>query len=175
MLSTRYEDQKYYTKENLEKAAKKAATIICEELIKSGEDVETARNYLKKIPHLKLTAETLEQDLQIAKESTQNKGLTVEPKDTVKTSPSETEKALPSLKTGKYYALVIGIDDYRGEWPKLNNAVRDARAVKEVLSLKYSFDQIITFYNEQATRANILRKFEWLAGNLRKEGPVCFC
>ena len=31
------------------------------------------------------------------------------------------------------YALVIGIDDYTGGWPRLSNAVRDARLVAETL------------------------------------------
>ena len=31
------------------------------------------------------------------------------------------------------YALVIGIDNYRGGWPRLSNAVNDSRAIKQAL------------------------------------------
>ena len=36
----------------------------------------------------------------------------------------------------KSYALVIGIDAYKGGWPRLSNAVRDAKAVAGVLRLR---------------------------------------
>jgi tol-pal system protein YbgF len=43
----------------------------------------------------------------------------------------------PALETvtlyGASHALVIGIDDYTGGWPRLSNAVKDARAVAEEL------------------------------------------
>ena len=38
------------------------------------------------------------------------------------------------------YLLVIGIDQYK-EFPTLNNAVKDARDIAEVLTSKYRFDQ----------------------------------
>ncbi len=36
----------------------------------------------------------------------------------------------------KSYALVIGNDTYTGPWPRLSNAVKDARLVKEALEAK---------------------------------------
>ena len=45
---------------------------------------------------------------------------------------------------GKYYALIIGVDAYSGAWSALDNAVRNARAVKELLASKYRFDNIKT-------------------------------
>lgn len=34
---------------------------------------------------------------------------------------------------GRDHALIIGIDDYRGGWPRLDNAVNDARSIAETL------------------------------------------
>jgi len=57
---------------------------------------------------------------------------------------------------GDYHLLVIGIDDY-AHWPKLKSAVRDAKAVREVLVRAYGFDesQVVEFYNADATERNI--------------------
>lgn len=54
------------------------------------------------------------------------------------------------------YLLVIGIDTYN-TWPRLNNAVSDAEAVKQVLTSKYNFDlgNVTTLYNKDATRSNV--------------------
>lgn len=49
----------------------------------------------------------------------------------------------PALATRdqKAFALIIGIDDYNGGWPRLNNAVGDARAIAEALpSLGFEVD-----------------------------------
>lgn len=77
-------------------------------------------------------------------------------------------QAMKSVEVGNYFALVIGIDDYSGEWPKLRNAVNDAKVVSEVLKSKYVFTQIKTLFNEEATRDNILSQFEWLMNSVRK-------
>jgi hypothetical protein len=48
----------------------------------------------------------------------------------------ETKDAAVSRTVRLYeesYALVIGIDNYTGGWPRLSNAVRDARLVAETL------------------------------------------
>lgn len=73
---------------------------------------------------------------------------------------------------GKYYALIIGIDDYSGEWQHLNNAVNDAKSVEELLKSKYYFHVFRTLYNEQATRKNIIRELEWLMENVTEEDNV---
>ncbi|MBI5854112.1 MAG: caspase family protein, partial [Nitrospirae bacterium] len=59
---------------------------------------------------------------------------------------------------GDYWALIIGIDQYQQpNVPKLQSAVRDAQAVREVLVQRYGFarDKIIEVINGQATRKNI--------------------
>jgi uncharacterized caspase-like protein len=73
------------------------------------------------------------------------------------------------IEIGDYYALIIGIDNFRGEWPPLRNAVNDARSVQRLLEEKYNFQYIRTLFNEQATRANILGEFEWLMNNVGTE------
>ncbi|MBL4715429.1 MAG: caspase family protein [Bacteroidia bacterium] len=76
------------------------------------------------------------------------------------------------MKIGKYYSLVIGIDTYKGEWESLNNAVNDANAINDLLTEKYKLDHSITLLNEDATRANIIKKLEWLVANVEKDDNV---
>ena len=67
---------------------------------------------------------------------------------------------------GKYYALIIGIDSYSGDWPRLKNAVHDAKGVQEVLESQYRFDHIEMLLDKEATRENIIAKLEWLSEEL---------
>jgi WD40 repeat protein len=71
------------------------------------------------------------------------------------------------LKFGNYYALIIGIDNYTGQWRQLKNAVSDAKAISQLLQSKYKFDNMKTLYNEQATRMNIIKELEWLVQNVK--------
>jgi peptidoglycan/xylan/chitin deacetylase (PgdA/CDA1 family)/uncharacterized caspase-like protein len=71
--------------------------------------------------------------------------------------------AAPIVTAGSYgssWAIVIGIDDY-AKWPRLQYAVRDARAVRETLIQKFGFqaDHVMTLENGEATRARILSTF----------------
>jgi len=64
--------------------------------------------------------------------------------------------------TGFYdrtWAVIIGIDDYPNLSynQQLQQAVRDARGVEKVLREQFQVDRIITLYNQQATRENIMR------------------
>jgi len=77
-------------------------------------------------------------------------------------------KAIQEVSVGRYFALIIGIDNYSGEWKQLKNAVNDAKSVSEQLTNKYEFQSIRTLYNEQATRTNILKEYEWLMANVRE-------
>ncbi len=72
---------------------------------------------------------------------------------------------------GKYYALIIGIDKYKGIWPPLKNAVSDAKAIETSLT-KYKFDVFHELYNEQATREKIIDEFEWLMANVKEQDNV---
>ena len=62
------------------------------------------------------------------------------------------------------HLIVIGIDQYKNGISKLNNAVLDARAIKDCLTQRYQFDQVNCheFYDEKATKENILSLFDEL-------------
>lgn len=77
-----------------------------------------------------------------------------------------------SLQPGDYYALIIGIDSYKGIWTPLENAVKDARAIEEVLKTKYKFTHFRTLYDEEATGENIIKELEWLVENIKEEDNV---
>lgn len=76
---------------------------------------------------------------------------------------------IKALEFGSYFALIIGIDHYKGIWPPLKNAVNDAEAVEKTLRDNYKIDHFITLYNEEATRANIIRNFEFLVETVSPE------
>ena len=56
------------------------------------------------------------------------------------------------------HALVIGIDEY-AKWPGLHHAVRDAKAIQDVLVTRFGFKpgNVTALFDGEATRANILR------------------
>jgi len=81
-------------------------------------------------------------------------------------------QAMKSVQVGEYYALIIGIDQYSGEWPQLQNAVNDAKSVATTLSSKYTFHYLKALYNKDATRDNILKEFEWLMQNVKVNDNV---
>ncbi len=58
----------------------------------------------------------------------------------------------------KSYAVIIGIDRYQNLSAdhQLQNAVKDAKGVENVLLKNYQFDKLITLQNEKATRDRIM-------------------
>lgn len=76
------------------------------------------------------------------------------------------------MQIGKYYALIIGIDDYWGVFETLSNAVADAESIERLLKSKYKFDNFITLYNRQANRLNILNAFEELSNTVKETDNV---
>jgi peptidoglycan/xylan/chitin deacetylase (PgdA/CDA1 family)/uncharacterized caspase-like protein len=56
------------------------------------------------------------------------------------------------------HALVVGIDEYT-RWPGLHHAVRDAKAVQQLLVTRFGFkpENVSLLLDAQATRSNILR------------------
>jgi hypothetical protein len=81
-------------------------------------------------------------------------------------------QAMKSVQVGEYYGLIIGIDEYNGEWPRLKNAVNDAKSVADLLSSKYTFKYIKTLYNQDATRDNIMKEFEFLLQKVKENDNV---
>ncbi|MCB0397890.1 MAG: caspase family protein, partial [Flavobacteriales bacterium] len=80
-------------------------------------------------------------------------------------------KAAP-IKSRTCYALVIGIDNYKGHWKNLNNAVRDAQGVEKLLKERYGFQHMRTLFDEEATRENIINAMMWLVENVKEEDNV---
>jgi len=81
-------------------------------------------------------------------------------------------QAMKSVEVGNYYGLIIGIDQYSGDWPMLKNAVNDAKSVAELLSSKYTFQYMKTLYDGEATRDNILKEFETLLQKVKENDNV---
>jgi hypothetical protein len=69
-------------------------------------------------------------------------------------------------QSGSYYALVIGINQYRPPLPSLETAVNDAQAIARVLSESYGF-QVKMLLNGDASRANILNTMSQYRRSLR--------
>lgn len=76
------------------------------------------------------------------------------------------------MVVGNYYAVIIGIDRYKGSWTPLKNAVNDAKTIETTLKTKYKFDYFRTLYNEQATRKSVIAELEWLAQNAKPNDNV---
>lgn len=68
----------------------------------------------------------------------------------------------------KSYAVIIGIDQYPNLAfdQQLSYAVRDAKGVEQVLRKNFKFDKIITLYNKEASKDNIMKV---LLGDLSTE------
>ena len=68
-------------------------------------------------------------------------------------------------RVGINYLLIIAIDEYKDKKiSKLNNAVRDARMIKEELLERYRFDSdhCLELVNNKATKKNIIDCFRKL-------------
>lgn len=75
--------------------------------------------------------------------------------------------------TGEYWALIIGIDKYQHA-PKLESAVKDATAVRDVLQERYRFarDRVIELLDGRATRVNIEHALYMLSRQVGPEDSV---
>ena len=80
-----------------------------------------------------------------------------------------TRNAEELIAAGRFVAFVIGINSYSGYWHPLNNALNDAKGMAELLKKDYKFDTVITLFDKNATRKNIIQQFEWLANNLKND------
>ena len=75
-------------------------------------------------------------------------------RNVVPVSPEHPEP-LHLAQNGKYYAIVIGVDNYPSPLPTLLTAVKDAKAIGALLTQSYGF-QVTLLIDKDATRANIL-------------------
>lgn len=71
---------------------------------------------------------------------------------------------------GNYYALIIGINDYK-EWPRLQTAVKDATAIRDTLVARYGFDKqnVILRTDQIASRLQIIHDLRYLAQSMGKD------
>jgi uncharacterized caspase-like protein len=86
-------------------------------------------------------------------------------KATASVSPSAPAAIPAGLDFGRYFALVIGNDDYRS-LPRLETAVADAKAVASVLKRSYGFETTVL---TNATRAGILDALDGFRSRLTKD------
>lgn len=76
------------------------------------------------------------------------------------------------LKKGNNYLFLIGIDEYCDpQIHDLNNAVKDAKDIRETLLKDYNFEKKYLFelYNSLATRRNIYEEFKRLRDKIKPE------
>ena len=71
------------------------------------------------------------------------------------------QKSYPSVDFGRFYALIIGINDYK-QLPALQTSVNDAKAVDEMLRTRYGYQTRLLV---NATRHQIMTAFD----DLRKK------
>jgi hypothetical protein len=71
-----------------------------------------------------------------------------------------------SLKVGKQYLAVIAIGKYQ-QWPPLSRPVEDAKEIRDILLSRYCIDRVYELYDEQATKANILKLFVKLQAEIQ--------
>ncbi|PCJ79861.1 MAG: hypothetical protein COA57_15270 [Flavobacteriales bacterium] len=120
------------------------------------------------------------QNVQIIQEELQKRSSTIQtlPADTVQyRGTGDPLKGLnvskaEGMNIGNYFALIIGIDNYKGNWQPLKNAVNDAKAVEALLRNNYKIDHFRTLYNEMATRKNIMQELDWLVENVQPNDNV---
>ena len=88
----------------------------------------------------------------------------------------EEEETTSTHKIRTNHLLVIAIDEYENGIQDLNNAVRDAEAVKEILWKSYQFSPENTkvLINKDATRHNIISAFEGFIEKLTPEDNFLF-
>jgi hypothetical protein len=70
------------------------------------------------------------------------------------TRPPEVKQTTYKQGYGKSWAVLIGINEYL-RWPKLQYAVKDARAVEELVR-GLGFDEVVTVLDSEATQRRIL-------------------
>jgi peptidoglycan/xylan/chitin deacetylase (PgdA/CDA1 family)/uncharacterized caspase-like protein len=81
--------------------------------------------------------------------------------DAAGAAPAASAAAVSDTTTeGDSWAVVIGVDDY-AHWPRLSHAVRDADAVKTLLTTRLGFKpaHVISLQNQAATRTNVMAAF----------------
>lgn len=75
-----------------------------------------------------------------------------------------------SLGNGQYYALIIAVEDYiSNSINDLDQPVKDARHLRDVLTTQYIFEPQNVVLLENATREQIIENFDRLSKKIRKQ------
>jgi formylglycine-generating enzyme required for sulfatase activity len=82
-------------------------------------------------------------------------------------------KLSPGAPVGTQYLVIVAINKYQ-EWPSLKQPVTDAKTLKDVITSRYYIDNVIELYDQNATKANILRLFIDLQNKLQLNDSVLF-
>ena len=79
----------------------------------------------------------------------------------------------PTPRASHNWMLLIGIDKY-SKLSHLKNCVGDLETVRDILTEHYTFDRenVLQLFDEQATRENIIKKFEELARKAKPDDNV---
>ncbi|MBN1837541.1 MAG: caspase family protein [Spirochaetales bacterium] len=62
------------------------------------------------------------------------------------------------LRVGCQYLAIIAINDYQ-QWMPLRSPVREANEIRKILVTRYKIDEVFELYDDEATKANIIRLF----------------
>ncbi len=69
-----------------------------------------------------------------------------------------------------YYGLIIGVNDYKDPAiPDLDNPIKDAQSLYDVLTEQYTFEKENVIFLGNATQEDILTSFELLSGRITKK------
>jgi len=77
----------------------------------------------------------------------------------------------PDNQVGKQYLVLIAINKYRN-WTSLYRPLKDAGEIRETLESRYYIDEVLTLYDEQATKEGIIKLFKKLQGRLEVKDSV---
>ena len=77
----------------------------------------------------------------------------------------------PNINVGKQWAVFIAIDRYQ-EWGPLNNPVRDAREIRDILTKHYYIDEIRELYDRDATNNGIRQLLVGLRNQVGRSDSV---
>ena len=79
----------------------------------------------------------------------------------------DTQKSYSEMPTGKSWFLGIGINNYK-HFNNLYNAVRDVEAIRQELEEHYDLTEVVSLFDQQATRRNIIRKLDELVRKVQE-------
>ena len=77
----------------------------------------------------------------------------------------------PDSEVGKQYLVLIAINKYEN-WTPLYRPVKDAEEIRETLESRYYIDEVLTLYDEKATKEGIIKLFKEMQGRLEVKDSV---